>query len=167
MLSDSEAVSTVAWSAAASSESAAAVIRAYRASSVSSLPAVPFPAFTDALISGILCNTLVCLAVWLAMGARTTTDKVLAIVFPITAFVAAGFEHCVANMYFIPFAWLIKTLGPAELWVKLGTTAADYAALTPAGFVSNVIPATIGNIIGGGVLVGAMYWFVYLRMRPR
>lgn len=123
--------------------------------------------FDVALLSGILCNALVCFAVWVAMGARTTSDKVLAIIFPITAFVAAGFEHCVANMYFIPFALLIKTLAPAALWAKLGTTAADYAALTPAGFIANLIPATIGNIIGGGVLVGAIYWFVYLRTRPR
>ena len=122
--------------------------------------------FGRALLSGILCNALVCLAVWLAMGARTTADKVLAIVFPITAFVAGSFEHCVANMYFIPFGWMIKLGASDALWAQLGQSAADYAALTPTGFLANVIPATIGNIIGGGVLVGAIYWFVYLRTRP-
>jgi formate/nitrite transporter len=121
--------------------------------------------FDRALFIGTLCNVLVCLAVWLSLGARTTTDKVLAIVFPVSAFVVAGFEHSVANMHLIPLALLIKWFGPAALWTKLAP--ADFGGLTIGGLFANLVPVTIGNIIGGGVLVGAVYWFVYLRMRPR
>jgi formate transporter len=124
-------------------------------------------AFDRALFLGILCNVLVCLAVWLSFGARSTTDKVLAILFPISAFVVAGFEHSVANMYLIPLAILIKTLAPEALWAKLAHAPADYPGLTLGGFMLNLIPVTIGNVIGGGGFVGAVYWFIYLRTRPR
>jgi formate/nitrite transporter len=122
--------------------------------------------FAQALFLGTLCNVLVCLAVWLSLGARSTTDKVLAILFPISAFVVAGFEHSVANMYIIPLALLIKAFGPDVLWSQLGALPAQYEALTAFGLVRNLVPVTIGNIIGGGVLVGVVYWFVYLRTRP-
>jgi formate transporter len=113
-----------------------------------------------------MCNVLVCLAVWLAFSARTTTDKILSILFPITAFVAAGFEHSIANMYFIPIGLLIKQFAPDPFWALIGKTAADYAGLTWGNFVfRNLIPVTIGNIFGGAVLVGAVYWFVYLRRK--
>lgn len=120
-----------------------------------------------ALVLGILCNVLVCLAVWLSIGARSTTDKVLAILFPISAFVAAGFEHSVANMYFIPLALLISTFAPDSLWASLGSTPSAYPDLTLAGLLSNLVPVTAGNIIGGGGLVGTVYWFVYLRTRAQ
>ncbi len=124
--------------------------------------------FDHALFLGILCNVLVCLAVWLAFGARTTTDKVLAVIFPVSAFVVAGFEHSVANMYLIPLGLFIKAWAPAALWAEIGTSAASYGALTWAAFFISLIPVTIGNIIGGGGLVGAVYWFIYLRKRaPR
>ena len=116
--------------------------------------------FAEALILGVFCNVLVCLAVWLCMSARSTTDKILAIIFPITAFVAAGFEHSVANMYFIPLGLFIKQ------WGGLEVAAADYANLTWANFIlANLLPVTIGNIIGGAGLVGLVYWFIYLRPR--
>ncbi len=115
--------------------------------------------FVPALASGILCNALVCMAVWLTLGARTTTDKILAIIFPIAGFAAAGFEHSVANMYFIPIGLLIKQFDPAFV-AKLNM---DLTNLTVGGFVSNLVPVTIGNIIGGGVMVAAVYWFIYLR----
>jgi formate transporter len=120
--------------------------------------------FTQAVALGVLCNALVCMAVWLCFGARSSADKVLSIVFPIAAFVAAGFEHSIANMYFIPKAlWIKATAGP-EFWQAIGRTAADYPALTWEGFlVSNLLPVTIGNVIGGTALVGLVYWFVYLR----
>jgi formate transporter len=112
--------------------------------------------FGEAVALGILCNALVCLAVWLTYGAHTTADKVLAIVPPITAFVAMGFEHSVANMYFIPVALLIER-DPA---------VPDVDGLDWGSFlVDNLVPVTIGNVIGGGLLVGAVYWFVYLRRR--
>jgi formate transporter len=123
--------------------------------------------FWQALVLGILCNGLVCLAVWLTFSARTTTDRILAIVPPIAAFVAAGFEHSIANMYFIPIAMFIKAGAPAEFWVAIGRTAADYASLTWGAFLfNNLLPVTIGNIIGGTLLVGVVYWFVYLRRAP-
>lgn len=120
--------------------------------------------FVQALVLGILCNALVCLAVWLSAGARSATDKILAIIFPITAFVAAGFEHSVANMYFIPIGLFIKGFAPASFWQSTGMAAADYSGLTWGNFlVANLLPVTIGNIIGGGVMVGLVYWFIYLR----
>jgi formate transporter FocA len=120
--------------------------------------------FVPAIFLGIFCNALVCLAVWLGIGARTATDKILAVLFPITAFVAAGFEHCVANMYFIPIGLLIKNFAPAEFWQQVGVTAADYSSLTWSNFfLANLLPVTIGNIIGGAMMVGLAYWFIYLR----
>jgi len=121
--------------------------------------------FGQALFLGILCNVLVCLAVWLALGARTTTDKVLAVLFPVSAFVAAGFEHSVANMYFIPLGLFVKAWGPADMWSQLASSAAAYGGLTWLSFFRSLIPVTIGNIIGGGALVGGVYWFIYLRRR--
>ncbi len=123
--------------------------------------------FVEALALGILCNALVCMAVWLTMGARTTTDKILAILFPISAFVAAGFEHSIANMYFIPVGLFIRDFAPAEFWTTAGLDVANYASLTWSSFfINNLLPVTIGNIIGGTVFVGAVYWLVYLRKRP-
>lgn len=122
--------------------------------------------FVQAVCLGIMCNALVCLAVWLCSSARSTTDKILAIIFPISAFVAAGFEHSIANMYFIPIGLMIKGLVPADssFWVSIGKTAADFQSLTwGAFFVKNLIPVTIGNIIGGAGFVGLTYWFAYLR----
>jgi formate transporter len=122
--------------------------------------------FERAFFLGILCNVLVCLAVWLSYGARSTTDKMLSVLFPVSAFVVAGFEHSVANMYLIPLALLIKWFSADALWAQLATTPAHFDALTIGRFLVSLVPVTIGNIVGGGVLVGAVYWFVYLRMRP-
>jgi formate transporter FocA len=121
-------------------------------------------AFVPAVALGVMCNALVCLAVWLTFSARTTTDRILAIIPPITAFVAAGFEHSIANMYFIPIALFIKGGASESFWAPLGKTAGDFASLTWGNFLlNNLLPVTLGNIIGGAVLVGAVYWFVYLR----
>ena len=121
-------------------------------------------AFVPALMLGIMCNALVCLAVWMCYSARTTVDRVVTIVPPITAFVAAGFEHSIANVYFIPMGLFIKAGAGDPFWNSIGKTAADFPALTWTNFLfGNLIPVTAGNIIGGSVLVGAVYWFVYLR----
>lgn len=113
---------------------------------------------------GILCNALVCLAVWLCYSARSMTDKIMSIIFPITAFVAAGFEHSVANMYFVPVAIFAKATAPGSFWEQVGKTAADYPALGwQAFFIKNLIPVTLGNIVGGVLLVGAVYWLAYRR----
>jgi len=111
----------------------------------------------------VLCNVLVCLAVWICYGAHTTTDKILAIVFPITAFVAAGFEHSVANMYMIPEAMLIQWFAPAGFWTATGLAPDAFPGLGLDGLILNLIPVTLGNIVGGGGLVGLVYWFIYLR----
>lgn len=118
--------------------------------------------FVQAMALGILCNALVCLAVWLCLGARSTADKILAVVFPISTFVAAGFEHSVANMYFIPVGLLIKT--DVAFLQTIGKSGADYPSLSWINFLFvNLLPVTIGNIIGGVFLVGLVYWFIYLR----
>lgn len=115
-------------------------------------------------VRGILANALVCLAVWLAVGGRSVLDKIVAIIFPIAAFVAAGFEHSVANMYFIPLGMAIKDEpGLAE---ASGVTRAQLASLDLGGFLMNLAAATLGNIVGGAFLVGFVYWFVYLRQEP-
>lgn len=120
--------------------------------------------FIPALVLGVFCNALVCLAVWLCMSARTTVDKIVAIIFPISAFVAAGFEHSVANMYFIPVGLFIKNGAPAEFWTAIGQTSADFASITWSNFlIANLLPVTLGNIIGGALMVGLVYWFIYLR----
>ena len=103
--------------------------------------------FVPAFIRGILCNALVCLAVWLAMGGRSVTDKILAILFPITAFVALGMEHSIANWFFLPYGYYLDTEGLVSM----------------AGGVRNLIAVTAGNIVGGTLLVAAIYWLAYLR----
>ena len=121
--------------------------------------------FTEALLRGILCNVLVCLAVWLCFSGRSVTDKILAILFPITAFVALGFEHSIANMYFIPAGLVVKN-DPALLQqaLTLATGNLNVDNLSVNSFLlRNLLPVTLGNIIGGGFFVGAVYWFVYLR----
>src|SRR5262249_45474833 len=118
--------------------------------------------FVPAVALGILCNALVCLSVWMCYGARTTIDRVATVIFPISAFAAAGFEHCVANMYFIPAGLLIKAGAPEAFWKSIGRTAADFPEVTWSNFlIGNLVPVTIGNIIGGAVMVAAVYWFVY------
>jgi formate/nitrite transporter len=122
----------------------------------------------EALFRGILCNWLVCLAVWLALAARDGISKLMACVLPVTAFVASGFEHSIANMYFVPAGILAKQ-SPAVLAALAQTVGADQAAtvtgrLTWVRFLSaNLVPVTIGNVIGGVVLVASAYWFAYGR----
>lgn len=115
--------------------------------------------FVQALVLGILCNILVCLAVWMTYSASTTTDKIIAILFPITAFVAAGFEHSIANMFALPVAWLIKTFDPSFT----ATSSLDLSSLTWSNiFLKNLIPVTVGNILGGVLFVGTVYALIYL-----
>ena len=121
-------------------------------------------AFIPALTLGIMCNALVCLAVWMCFSARTSIDRVVTVIPPIAAFAAAGFEHCIANIYFIPIGLFIKAGAPDVFWKAIGKTPADFPELTWENFfVGNLIPVTIGNIIGGSIMVAAIYWFIYLR----
>jgi formate/nitrite transporter len=113
----------------------------------------------------VLCNVLVCLAVWMSLGARSITDKVMVIVPPVAAFVAAGFEHSIANCYLLPYGLAIKLWAGPEFWTAIGQNAAAYPSLTASGVLHNIAVATIGNLVGGSLMVGAVYWFVYLRRR--
>jgi formate transporter len=112
------------------------------------------PDVVTLFVKGLLCNLLVCLGVWLAYAGRSVTDKIAALILPISAFVAAGFEHCVANMYFFSVAWL---LGAMDLMPK----GFDGSPITAAGIAYNLIPVTLGNIVGGAGFVGFVYWAVY------
>jgi formate/nitrite transporter len=113
----------------------------------------------------LLCNVLVCLAVWMSFGGRSTTDKMMVIVPPIAAFVAAGFEHSIANLHFLPHGLAIKVWAGPEFWSAIDQGAAAYAPLTVGGALHNIIIATVGNLVGGSLMVGAVYWFLYLRRR--
>jgi formate/nitrite transporter len=117
--------------------------------------------FVQAIALGIMCNIFVCMAVWMAMSAKDTAGKILAIVPPIAAFVAAGFEHSVANMYFIPMGLAIKYLDP--VFTATAKVAGIEKLTVEAFLVNNLLPVTIGNIIGGGLFVGIAYWAIYLR----
>jgi formate transporter len=106
----------------------------------------------QAFTLGILCNILVCLGVWLSLAGKRLSDKVLGIFFPVTAFVACGFEHSVANMFYLPFAYLLK---------MLGYEANGIAELTLEQiFIGNLVPVSIGNLIGGALFVGLLYWIL-------
>jgi formate/nitrite transporter len=105
----------------------------------------------EAFLRGMLCNALVCLAVWLAMGGRSVIDKIMAIFLPVAAFVAIGFEHSIANWFFLPFGLILD----------------DHGAVSVFGCMTNIIMCTAGNIVGGAVQVGAVYWVAYLRNSRR
>jgi len=120
--------------------------------------------FVPAIALGAMCNALVCLAVWLTYSARTTTDRIVSIIPPIAAFVTLGFEHSVANMYFVPLALFVRGSAPPSFWTAIGSTPEAHAGLTwPTFLVDNLLPVTIGNIIGGAVMVAGVYWLIYLR----
>ena len=112
------------------------------------------PDMVTLFFKGVLCNVLVCAAVWLAYAGRTVTDKMVAVILPISAFIAAGFEHCVANMYFLPLAWLLVQTGQAP-------ANFDSSLITLSGILHNLVPVTLGNIVGGAGFVGAVYWAIY------
>ena len=108
--------------------------------------------FGEAFFRGLMCNVLVCMAVWLAMAARSVTDRMLAVIFPVSAFVAAGFEHSIANFYFVPLAMLLASAG---------TPVPAAATIDLAGLAANLLPVTLGNLTGGAVLVAGVYWIVW------
>ncbi len=111
--------------------------------------------FWTAFFRGVMCNLLVCMAVWMAFAGRSVIDKFIAIVFPISAFVAAGFEHSIANMFIIPLAMMLKASGPP--------LPAAYDAINAMGLIGNLVPVIAGNIIGGSVLVALVYHLIYRR----
>jgi formate transporter len=112
------------------------------------------PDSTVLFFRGVLCNLLVCLAVWLTYAGRSVADKMAGLVLPVAAFVAAGFEHCIANMFFLPMAYVLVLAGQVPVGM-------DVSAITLTGIVHNLIPATLGNIVGGAGFVGLVYWVIY------
>lgn len=119
--------------------------------------------FMSAFWLGVMCNWLVCLAVWMSWAAKDIAGKILAIFFPIWLFITSGFEHCVANMYYIPAGILAKS---NPKWVEAalahGVTPEKLEHLNwTSFFLNNELPVTLGNIVGGAVLVAGYYWFVY------
>lgn len=115
--------------------------------------------FWQAFSRGVLCNVLMCLAIWLTMAGRSVTDKILAVLLPISAFVALGFEHSVANMFVIPAGMVASNM---QAWQGMGISVSEN--LTVSGFLlGNLLPVTLGNLVGGSLLVGLCYWFIYLR----
>ncbi|AAF94845.1 TPA: formate transporter FocA [Vibrio cholerae] len=120
--------------------------------------------FLQAFALGLMCNILVCLAVWMTFSARSLTDKVMVLILPVAMFVSSGFEHCIANMFQVPMAIGIKYFAPESFWAMTGANIAQYADLNFVNFiVNNLIPVTLGNIVGGGVFVGMWYWLIYLK----
>ena len=119
--------------------------------------------FADAFFLGILCNILVCLAIWLATSGRSVASKILAIVFPISAFVALGFEHSIANMYFISFGLILLEDPTIYGILQQSGFSSDLSNLNSMGFINNIVPVTLGNIVGGSVFIGLSYWISYIR----
>jgi len=116
----------------------------------------------QAFTLGILCNILVCLAIWLCYSSKTVQGRILAIVFPITAFVAAGFEHSVANMYFIPMGLIVKEWSDPGMLGFLNSNPELFNELSWGNFlIKNLLPVSLGNIVGGSLFVGIAYWFIY------
>ncbi|MCE0557655.1 MULTISPECIES: formate transporter FocA [unclassified Motilimonas] len=119
--------------------------------------------FTQAVALGLLCNLLVCLATWMTFSCRSATDKVVVMLLPVAMFVATGFEHSIANMFMVPMGIMVHTFADAAFWQNVGLEPALYADLTLKQFVlHNLIPVTIGNILGG-LLVGMTYWIIHLK----
>jgi formate transporter len=121
--------------------------------------------FGTAMALGMLCNTLVCLAIWLSLSSRLPAHRMLVTVLPIAAFVAAGFEHAVANMYFIGFGLLVKAAAPDAFWATVQLEPERFPVLSLAGFAHNLTAVTIGNVAGGAMLVAGAYWLLYRRPR--
>lgn len=115
---------------------------------------------SEAFVRGIFCNALVCLASWMVYASRTVMDKVFAVIFPISAFVAMGFEHCIANMFMIPLAF-VASLDP-EIVAVSNLSPEALQNLTTSGFISNLIPVTLGNVFGGSIMVGMSLYMIYL-----
>jgi len=114
---------------------------------------------------GVLCNVLVCLAVWGSLAARSVTDKILVVILPVTAFVAAGFEHSVANFYYLTLGWLLRLLSPSEFLMLLSQEEIATGAISARHVLPTQAAVISGNLVGGACLVALTYWLAYLRPR--
>ncbi len=123
--------------------------------------------FGQAVALGVLCNLMVCLAIWMTFSCRSATDKIMVMLLPIAKFVASGFEHSIANMFMIPMGIVIRVFAGPEFWAVTGHNPSEFADLTVSHFIfKNLIPVTLGNTIGGGFLVGMTYWVIHRRSKP-
>ncbi|GBU09263.1 formate channel [Gammaproteobacteria bacterium] len=119
--------------------------------------------FMQALVLGILANLMVCVAVWMSYAGKTLTDKILVMILPVAMFVALGFEHSIANMFLIPMAIAIQYFAEPEFWIIINISPEQFSELTMLDFITkNLIPVTIGNIIGGAVFIGLTFWAIFL-----
>lgn len=118
-----------------------------------------------AFFLGVMSNVLVCLAVWGSLAARSVTDKILVVVPPVAAFVAAGFEHSVANFYYLSLGWLLRAFAPAEFWARIGASPDQFAMLDLGALLQSQAIVILGNLVGGAALVALVYWLAYLRPR--
>jgi formate/nitrite transporter len=123
--------------------------------------------FIEGFTRGMLCNALVCLAVWLSFSARTVISKISAVILPVTAFIASGFEHSIANMYFIPYGIMLKNNPQVLAALEKLSPNIDLSHLNILGLFGNLLSVTIGNIIGGTFVVGLVYWFIIVRPQRR
>ena len=136
----------------------------FQLSKISNLFLAYFRGFLEAMCLGIVCNIMVCVAVWLSWGGKSITDKILIMIFPIGMFVASGFEHSVANMFMIPMGIVLQEFSIPEF--QSVVDVAKYSDLTVYNFIfSNLIPVTIGNIIGGGMMIGLYNWFIWKKTK--
>ncbi|MEE1286587.1 MAG: formate transporter FocA [Ruminobacter sp.] len=120
--------------------------------------------FLECVASGIFCNLMVCIGVWVSFAGKTLTDKAVATIFPVALFVSSGFEHCIANMFMIPAGICVLNFADAEFWRATGLVASDFAQINVVNFIiNNLIPVTIGNIIGGGIMIGVYNWYTNCR----
>lgn len=118
----------------------------------------------EAFSLGVLCNLLVCLAIWLTFSTHSAAGKAFLVMLPVAMFVSSGFEHCVANMFMVPLGIVIHSTAPDTFWLETGVLASQYADLSVLHFItSNLIPVTLGNIFGGAILVGLFHWAIYVR----
>jgi formate/nitrite transporter len=123
--------------------------------------------FGRAFFLGVLCNVLVCLAIWISLSTRLPAHRVLLTTLPIAAFAASGFEHAVANMYLMSFGLLVKASAAPAFWQSINASPEAFGEISIAGFARNLAAVTCGNIFGGAVLVAGVYWFLYLRPREK
>ncbi|CAG9296592.1 formate transporter FocA [Celerinatantimonas diazotrophica] len=118
--------------------------------------------FIQAFTLGVLCNMMVCLAVWLTFATRNPLAKAMLMILPVAMFVASGFEHCVANMFMIPMGISIHYFADASFWQAIGIPSQHFADLTISNFIiNNLIPVTLGNIVGGAVIIGLGFWTIF------
>lgn len=121
--------------------------------------------WTEAFTLGILCNILVCTAIWMSFCSKNPMTKAALMMMPVALFVSSGFEHSIANMFMVPLGMIIAQFSPVEFWTQMGLNASDYSDINLSNFIfNNLIPVTLGNILGGAAFVGLANWGIYRKL---